>query len=84
MQSQIQQEINKNYKVTTILHKYNLKKIQINAISLPSLGGKRRVHNDGLLMLDNSFGLKEAEQKFEIMRNRIERLQIEEQMAIKN
>jgi hypothetical protein len=32
-----------------------------NGVSLPSLGGKRRVHNDGLLMLDNTFDLREAE-----------------------
>jgi uncharacterized small protein (DUF1192 family) len=29
-------------------------------------------------MLDNHYSMKEVEQKFEIMRNRIERLKIEE------
>jgi hypothetical protein len=42
------------------------------------LGGKRRVHNDGLVMLDNHYSMKEVEQKYEIMRNRIVRLHIEE------
>lgn len=55
-----------------------------NAVSLPSLGGKRRVHEDGIVMLDNNSSLKEVQSKFDVMRNRIARLQIEEQRALRN
>jgi len=33
----------------------------VGSVSLPSLGGKRRVHNDGILMLDNHFVMKDVE-----------------------
>jgi len=56
----------------------------LSTISLPSLGGRRRVHNDGLLMLDNHYNLKETEQKYSIMENRLKRLQEEEARAERN
>ncbi len=31
------------------------------SVALPSLGGKRRVHNDGILMLDNHYVMKDVE-----------------------
>jgi hypothetical protein len=51
---------------------------------LPNLGGKRRVHNDGVLMLDNHYNLKEVEQKHMIMENRLKRLEDEDLRAQKN
>jgi hypothetical protein len=56
----------------------------LSTVSLPSLGGRRRVHNDGLLMLDNNYNLKETEQKFAVMENRLKRLQEEEARAERN
>lgn len=55
-----------------------------STISLPSLGGKRRVHNDGLLMLDGNYSLKETEQKYTVMKNRLKRLQDEDARAQRN
>lgn len=56
----------------------------LSTVSLPSLGGRRRVHNDGLLMLDNNYNLKETEHKFTVMENRLKRLQEEEARAERN
>ena len=56
----------------------------LSTVSLPSLGGRRRVHNDGLLMLDNNFNLKETEHRFSVMENRLKRLQEEEARAERN
>jgi hypothetical protein len=56
----------------------------VSTISLPSLGGKRRVHNDGMVMLDQHYNLKETEQKYSIMENRLKRLEEEEKRAHKN
>jgi hypothetical protein len=53
-------------------------------LSLPTLGQVRRVHNDGLLMLDNHYTMKEIEIKHQIMENRLKRLQEEEARANKN
>lgn len=53
-------------------------------VALPSLGGKRRVHDDGVLMLDKHYGMREAEKKYNIMENRLKRLQDEERRAQKN
>lgn len=55
-----------------------------SAVSLPSLGGRRRVHNDGLLMLDNNYNLKETEHRFAVMENRLKRLREEEARAERN
>ena len=54
------------------------------SVALPSLGGKRRVHEDGILMLDKHFNMREAEKKFEVMENRLKRLQDEEARAQRN
>lgn len=43
-------------------------------MALPSLGGKRRVHEDGIIMLDKHFNMREAEKKYEVMENRLKRL----------
>lgn len=53
-------------------------------LSLPSLGQVRRVHNDGLLMLDNHYNMKEVELKHRVMENRLKRLEIEDQRAERN
>jgi hypothetical protein len=47
-------------------------------------GGKRRIHQEGLLMLGNHYNLKESELKSQIMENRIKRLEFEETRAQKN
>ena len=53
--------------------------------NLTSLGGgKRRIHQEGLLMLGNHYNLKESELKSQIMENRIKRLEYEENRAQKN
>ena len=54
---------------------------QQSTISLPSLGGKRRVHNDGLLMLDGNYNLKETEQQYHAMQTRLKRLRDEDARA---
>ena len=56
----------------------------LSAVQLPTLGGKRRVHNDGIMMLDNHYNLREMEQKHMIMENRLKRLEDEEKRAQKN
>mgnify|MGYP000894962694 FL=1 len=56
----------------------------MSTVSLPSLGGKRRVHNDGMAMLDQHYNMKETEQKHIIMENRLKRLEEEERRAHKN
>jgi hypothetical protein len=56
----------------------------LSTVSLPSLGGRRRVHNDGLLMLDNNYNLKETEHRFAVMENRLKRLRDEEARAERN
>ena len=56
----------------------------LSAVQLPTLGGKRRVHNDGIMMLDNHYNLREMEQKHLIMENRLKRLEDEEKRAQKN
>ena len=33
----------------------------LSAAQLPSLGGKRRVHNDGIMMLDHHYNMREME-----------------------
>ena len=53
-------------------------------MSLPALGNIRRVHNDGLLMLDNHYNMREVEIKANIMENRLKRLQQEENRAQRN
>jgi len=42
------------------------------------------VHNDGMVMLDQHYNLKETEQKYSIMENRLKRLEEEEKRAHKN
>lgn len=56
----------------------------VGSLQLPTLGNYRRVHNDGLLMLDNHYNLKEMEDKAKIMENRLKRLNDQEAKAIKN
>ena len=56
----------------------------MSAVQLPSLGGKRRVHNDGIMMLDNHYNMREMEQKHQIMENRLKRLEAEEARAQRN
>ena len=52
--------------------------------SIPtSLGGKRRVHNEGVKMLDNHFEVLEERVKLQSMENRLKRLEFEEQRAKK-
>jgi tRNA(Phe) wybutosine-synthesizing methylase Tyw3 len=43
-----------------------------------SMGGKRRVHTEGLKMLDEHYSLKEEKLKMQSMENRIKRLEFEE------
>ena len=47
------------------------------------MGGKRRVHADGLKMLDNHYQLAEEKIKMQQMENRIRRLEFEEMRARK-
>ena len=56
----------------------------MGTISLPSLGGRRRVHEDGIKMLDHHFMTKETQEKYKIMENRLKRLEEEEKRAQKN
>ena len=56
----------------------------MSSVSLPTLGGRRRVHNDGMMMLDNHYSMKETEQKAAIMENRLKRLEAEEARAQRN
>lgn len=53
----------------------------MSSVSLPTLGGRRRVHNDGMMMLDNHYNMRETEQKAQIMENRLKRLEAEEARA---
>lgn len=53
-----------------------------NSVSLPNLA-KRRVHQDGLIMLDKHLSLKDTEQKYQIMENRLKKLEDEEKRAQK-
>ena len=46
-------------------------------------GGKRRVHQEGLKMLDNHYRVIEERTKLQSMENRIRRLEFEEQRARK-
>ena len=57
----------------------------ITTVSLitASLGGKRRIHADGLQMLENHFSTKEEEMKLQSMENRIRRLEYEDSRARK-
>lgn len=45
-----------------------------STLSLPALGNVRRVHNDGIMMLDNHYTMKETELKAVILENRLKRL----------
>lgn len=56
---------------------------QNQMLSLPSLGQARRVHNDGILMLDNHYNMKETELKHKTMENRLKRLEDEQIRAQK-
>lgn len=56
----------------------------LSTVSLPSLGQVRRVHNDGVLMLDHHYNMREVELKHQIMENRLKRLNDEQARAIKN
>lgn len=56
----------------------------MSSVSLPTLGGRRRVHNDGMMMLDNHYNMRETEQKAQIMENRLKRLEAEEARAQRN
>jgi hypothetical protein len=53
----------------------------LSTVSLPSLGGRRRVHQDGIMMLDNHLKMQETENKYKIMENRLKRLEEEEKRA---
>jgi hypothetical protein len=44
----------------------------------------RRINEDGILMLDNLYDVKEFELKAKIMENRLKRLEDEEARASKN
>mmetsp|Transcript_24806 Transcript_24806/g.30998 ORF Transcript_24806/g.30998 Transcript_24806/m.30998 type:complete len:186 (-) Transcript_24806:718-1275(-) len=56
----------------------------ISHLSIPaSYGGKRRVHAEGLKMLDQHYQRKEEEMKMQTMENRIRRLEFEEKRAQK-
>ena len=67
-----------------IMSAANLAPYYLNTVSLPSLGGKRRVHLDGAMMLDNHQRMIETERKYNIMENRLKRLEEEERRAQKN
>ena len=45
--------------------------------------GTRRVHGDGIVMLDQNLSLKDSDQKIAIMQSRVKRLLFEEQRARK-
>ena len=47
------------------------------------MNGKRRVHNEGLKMLDNHYEVIEERSKLKSMENRIRRLEFEEERARK-
>lgn len=46
-------------------------------------GGYRRVHQDGVMMLDRHYEMKDSTFKIEIMQNRVKRLLFEEERARK-
>ena len=48
-----------------------------------TMGGKRRVHNEGLKMLDNHYEVIEERTKLQTMENRLRRLEFEEKRAKK-
>ena len=49
------------------------------AISIPQVsGGKRRVHTEGLKMLDNKYIVMEEKMKMQSIENRVKRLEFEE------
>ena len=51
----------------------------VSTLAIPiSLAGKRRVHAEGLKMLDQHYQRKEEEMKMQQMENRIKRLEYEE------
>ena len=47
------------------------------------MGGKRRIHKEGLSMLDNHYQVIEERTKLQSMENRIKRLEFEEKRARK-
>ena len=54
------------------------------SINIPTtMGGKRRIHTEGLKMLDEQYSLKEEKMKLQSMENRILRLEFEEKRAKK-
>ena len=54
----------------------------ITSVNIPtSMGGKRRVHTEGLKMLDQHYSTKEEQMKLQSMENRIKRLEFEETRA---
>lgn len=56
----------------------------ITSVNIPtSMGGKRRVHTEGLKMLDQHYSTKEEQMKLQSMENRIKRLEFEETRAQK-
>lgn len=52
-------------------------------LSFPTTGGKRRVHAEGVTMLEKKLQAREEELKMQSMENRIRRLEFEEQRARK-
>jgi hypothetical protein len=51
----------------------------MTSLNIPtSMGGKRRVHTDGLKMLDQHYEMQEEKIKMQSMENRIKRLEFEE------
>ena len=56
----------------------------VTSMHIPtSMGGKRRVHTEGLKMLENHYQMSEEKLKMQSMENRIRRLEFEEQRARK-
>lgn len=47
--------------VSKLVNTMDMRQNQMSSVSLPSLGGKRRVHQDGILMLDNHIKMQETE-----------------------
>ena len=58
------------------------KKESKSAVALPSI--HRRVHNDGVVMLNHKKNLQEAEEANRILENRLKRLEFEKNRAEKN
>lgn len=60
------------------------KKVTQSMLNLPTLNNVRRIHNDGVVFLDNHYNMKEIELKAQFMENRLKKLRDQEAKAQKS